>query len=127
MRTWPLARRYLRREHRARLPRSITAECLPDIVDLLIQLPATPFLNDGQTVTLTVSHSAVSDIAGGSFDELKDIPPLVKTGAGGVGGPAAERRVKIPIECRRFVRLEIAVSPGANDPAATEALLAFVF
>lgn len=90
--------------------------------EILIELPATPSLVDAKTVTLTLEDSA----DGSSFATLASFPAIVVTGSSGAGGGAVEQRVKIPIECRRYIRLAQAVLTGGGSNVAISSTLSIV-
>jgi hypothetical protein len=91
-------------------------------VELLVELPATPALAAGQTITLTVQDSA----DGANFAAVADLPPIVVTSAG-AGGAAVERRFKLPIGTRRHLRLQQAASATAGNNTAVVGSIGFVF
>lgn len=91
--------------------------------ELSITLPATPALVDAKTITLTLKDSA----DGVTFAAVADLPPIVSTGAGGVGAAAIDRRFKPPIGLQRYLRLDAAVLAAGGDNTAVSTTLALVF
>jgi hypothetical protein len=94
-----------------------------DEFDVLVELPATPSLADTKTVTLTLEDSA----DGATFAAIPALATLVVTGAGGAGAAAATRRVKLPPDVRRYIRLGQAVASSGGDNTAVAATLSLVF
>lgn len=86
--------------------------------ELVIAAPAlgaTP-LPDGQTITYHVFH----DTAVGFGSETLLATLGVQTGAGGAGAAAAEFRLRLPTNVKRYVRAK-AVKTGAANASASSA------
>lgn len=92
---------------------------IPEHVQALIELPATPSLADGQTITLTLHDSADNS----SFAAVAALASLAVTGAGGVGAAATSRQVALPPGIRRYIRLSQAASATAGNNTAVSATL----
>lgn len=92
--------------------------------ELLIEAPAcnTTQLPDTQTLTYTVQHATDS----GFSSPVTLFSGILQTGAGGAGAVAATKRVGIPSDVSRYVRLQI-VKSGAGDATAAIATLSLVF
>lgn len=80
-------------------------------VDVEIVLPATPDLTDGDTITITLQDSADDN----TFASIEELATLVVTGAGGTGGPAATRVVRLPSSTKRYINANAAVLTGGGD------------
>lgn len=85
-------------------------------VDILIEAPilAVGELANGSTMTYTLQHD--TDVA---FGSAVDLYPgvLVQTGAGGNGAAAASKRVALPSDVKRYIRLRATNSAAANASA----------
>lgn len=93
-------------------------------VELSVVLPATPALVDTKSITLKVQDSA--DDA--SFADVADLPTItVGPAAGGTGGSAVDRRFKLPIGLRQYVRLYQAVDSGGGSNVAVSSTLQLVY
>lgn len=96
---------------------------IPD-VELRVELPATPNLADTKSITLTVKDSADNS----TFAAIADLPAItVGPGSGGTGGTAVDRRFKLPIGTRRYIRLDAAVEASGGDNTAKSTTLSLVF
>lgn len=97
---------------------------LPPNVELLIEAPALVVgdLGNGDTITYVVEMDA--DSAFGSPTEVYGIV-LTQTGAGGTGAAAASKRVALPSDCERYVRVKATNSAAgdASDKSVTATLL----
>ena len=91
--------------------------------ELLIEVPATPNLANGATITLTVQDSPDN----AAFAAQSELPPIILTGAGGVGAAAVARYFKFPITCGRYLRLNQIASAGGGDSTAVSSTLSIVF
>ena len=92
-------------------------------VELGLTVPATVSLVDAKTLTFVIQDSA----DGVTFAAVADLPPVVITGAGGVGADAVDRRFKLPITLRQYVRLSQTVLAAGGDNTALSSTLAFFF
>lgn len=92
-----------------------------DALEAHLELPATPDLADGETITLSIEDSA--DDA--SFAALETLGTLVVTGAGGAGAAAKKLRFYLPPDCRRYVRAAAAASTTAGDNTGVDYTLNF--
>lgn len=81
--------------------------------EVLINAPAltTGQLGDTQTITYSLRHSDAADFTGDA-ELLGGL--IVQTGAGGAGAAAAEKRVRLPSNVKRYVRAR-AVKTGASN------------
>lgn len=91
-------------------------------VALLIEVPALPALVDAKTVIITVQDSA----DGVTFAAVADIGVVTLTGAGGVGTSAFAKEVKIPFNCRRYLRFNQAVLTAGGDNTAKSTTLSVI-
>lgn len=86
----------------------LLAEC-----ELVIEAPAlaTADLPDAQTMTYKVQHDTDS-----AFGTAVDLFPsaIVQTGAGGAGAAAATKRLRLPSDVKRYIRV-VATNSGAGD------------
>lgn len=93
--------------------------------ELLIEAPAllTAQLPDTKTITYVIQHD--TDAA---FGSAVDLYPsiLVQTGAGGGGAAAAKKRIGLPSDVKRYVRLK-ATGLATVDGSASSATLSLVF
>lgn len=93
-------------------------------VELLIELPATPDLVEAKDITLTLKDSA----DGENFAAIDEVAPIVVTGAAeAAGGSAVASRFKIPIACRRYLRLDAEVEAAGGSNTDILASFKFVF
>jgi hypothetical protein len=92
-----------------------------DEIEVEISRPATPALVDAKTITDVLTDSAdnvtFAAIVGGPA-------AIVSTGAGGVGAPALLKRVRLPSNTRRYVRLESTVLAAGGDNTAVASTMA---
>lgn len=92
--------------------------------ELLIQAPALAVgdLANDDTMTYIVEHD--DDAAFGTVATLID-KVIVQTGAGGAGAAAAEKRVRLPVDVKRYVRVKVTNSDAgdASDKEVTVKLL----
>lgn len=93
--------------------------------ELLIEAPAhtTTLLPDTETEKYTVEHD--SDPAFGTVSNL-DVDALTQTGAGGVGAAAATKRVGLPSDVKRYIRLK-AIKTGTGNASTISAKLSVMF
>jgi hypothetical protein len=96
---------------------SVVNGAVGNFCEFVIDLPATPSLANGQTMTITIQDSADNS----SFAAVAGLSTLVVTGAGGVGAAAASRRVRLPSTLRRYVGINIAASATTGDNTAVSA------
>ena len=87
-----------------------------------LEVPATPSLANGQTLTFTVQDSA----DGTSFATIDPAISTVVTGGGG-GGPAKTVRFRLPPLARRYVRLNQAASATAGNNTAVSTTFRALF
>jgi hypothetical protein len=95
-------------------------------VELLIEGPLLVVgkLANASTMTYEVQHD--TDSAFGTAESLYGGPNLTQTGAGGVGAAAASKRVALPTDVKRYVRLKCTNS-DALDASAVKGKLSLVF
>jgi hypothetical protein len=95
------------------------------VCELLIEAPAltTAELPDAETMTYDVYHDDSSDFSG---ETLLHSAALVQTGAGGAGDAAASKRVGIPSDVKRYLRIK-ATNSGAGDASGSDATSSLVF
>lgn len=81
--------------------------------ELYLEAPAltTTMLPDGETMTYIVQHD--DDSAFGSVETLLD-NVIVQTGAGSAGDAAATKRVKLPTDTKKYIRIK-ATKTGTGD------------
>lgn len=93
--------------------------------EIVINAPAltTGELGDTQTITYSLRHSDAADFSGDS-ELLGNL--IVQTGAGGAGAAAAEKRVRLPSNVKRYVRAR-AVKTGASNASTANATTKMVF
>jgi hypothetical protein len=91
-------------------------------LELLISAPALAVgqLANASTMKYKLQHD--TDSAFGTAENLCGIETIVQTGAGGVGAAAATKRVALPSDCKRYVRLVVTNSAAADASAATATL-----
>lgn len=85
--------------------------------ELVIEAPAlnTTQQPDAKTLKYDVEHS---DAAGSGYTTLyEDV--ITQTGAGGAGAAAAEKRVRLPDDCKRYVRVTVTGSAAGNSSTAS--------
>lgn len=86
--------------------------------ELLITAPALAVgqLADASTMKYTIEHD--TDAAFGTVATLQaDV--IVQTGAGGVGAAGVTKRVRLPVDVNRYVRMKVTNSAAANASAAS--------
>lgn len=83
-------------------------------VELLIEAPAltTGQLGDGNTMTYEVYHD--TDSAFGTEVSVYGGPNLTQTGAAGAGAAATRKRVALPTDVKRYVRVKVTNSAAGN-------------
>lgn len=93
--------------------------------EFLIEAPAltTGELGDTQTITYSLRQSNAADFSGDS-EVLGGL--IVQTGAGGAGAAAASKRVRLPSDVQRYVRLR-AVKTGASNASTKSGSLKLLF
>lgn len=94
--------------------------------ELLIEAPAlaTADLGDGATMKYEVQHD--TDSAFGTAESLYGTPNLTQTGAGGAGAAAATKRVALPTDVKRYVRVK-ATNSAAGDASDKSVTVSLVF
>ncbi len=94
--------------------------------EVLIEAPAlaTADLGDAATIKYEVYHAASSDFS----DEasLYGTPQLTQTGAGGAGAAAATKRVALPTNVSRHIRVK-ATNSAAGDASDKSFTVSLVF
>lgn len=93
--------------------------------EFLLEVPAVNAtqLPNTQTLTYSVVSSASSDL---SSPTVHNAAQLVQTGAGGAGAAAAQVRLRLPSDCKRYVGIKC-VKSGAGDASAATATLRMLF
>ena len=76
---------------------------------------------DDKTMTYIIEHD--TDSAFGSAATLID-RVIVQTGAGGAGADAATKRVRLPSDCNRYIRLKATGSATGNSSTKSMTLTA---
>ena len=89
-----------------------------------VDVPALANLAEGETVTLKVQHAATT--AASDFLDLPGASAII-TGDVGGGAVASSFAFSVPPDCRRYLRLHVAVSAAGGDNTAVEATLALAF
>lgn len=84
-------------------------------------IPATTCAT-GQTITVTLQDSANDS----SFAQIAECETLVLTGASNATA-ATTRRWRLPRSCRRYIRVNIAMSATTGDQTAITSKLALLF
>jgi hypothetical protein len=85
-----------------------------ETVEFGVVAPALPLVADAATISYVVEDSA----DGVAFAPVVGLAPIISTGAGGLGAPALERKVKLPPSIRRYVRASTTVLAGGGDNTA---------
>jgi hypothetical protein len=88
-----------------------------------MELPALPSLADTKKATITLEDSA----DGTTFAAIPSLAALEVTGAGGAGAVAVNRRVRLPVDVRRYLRAKAAVEAAGGNNTAKSLTLALVF
>lgn len=93
--------------------------------EVIINAPALTVgeLADTQTITYSLRHSDAADFSGDS-ELLGGL--IVQTGAGGAGAAAAEKRVALPTDVKRYIRTR-AVKAGASNASTANGSMKMVF
>lgn len=96
-------------------------------LELLIEAPAldSTELPDGETTTYKVEHDDNSDFSAAT--DLYGSDVLVQTGAGGSGADAAEKRVRLPSDVKRHVRVTATTSSTTGDQSGSTVTASLVF
>lgn len=91
-------------------------------IQALISAPAvnTTECPDTKTLKYTLQHD--TDPAFGTAADLHT-DAITQTGAGGAGAAAAEKRIGLPDNCNRYVRLKVVGSAAGNATTATATLV----
>lgn len=93
--------------------------------ELIIDAPALVVGDLADAATMKYTVETDDDSAFGSVTTLfADI--LVQTGAGGAGAAAASKRLRLPSNCERYVRIK-AVNSGAGDASDKSVTMSLVF
>lgn len=91
--------------------------------ELVVNAPActTGQLGDTQTLTYSVRHDDAAD-----FSTDAELMPavIVQTGAGGAGAAAAEKRLRLPTNVKRYVRVRC-VKTGASNASTASCEMSF--
>lgn len=86
--------------------------------ELVVNAPActTGQLGDTQTLTYSVRHDDNAD-----FSTDSELMPavVVQTGAGGAGAVAAEKRLRLPLNVKRYVRVRCVKTGASNASTAS--------
>lgn len=96
---------------------------LPEAVQLRLAVEALPVLKDGETVTVTIQDS----LDGVLWANAANLSPLILTGAGGVGAPAATLNHRAPLTLRQYVRASAVASAASGDNTAAMFSLELAF
>jgi hypothetical protein len=101
-----------------------TGRVLPG-TEILIDAPALAVgeLGNGNTMKYDVQHD--TDSAFGTAEDLYGVV-LTQTGGGGVGAAAASKRVALPSDCKRYVRVR-ATADAALDASGKSATINVLF
>lgn len=93
--------------------------------ELLLSAPAvtTGMLGDAATIKYKLQHD--TDPAFGTATDLYGTDVLTQTGAGGAGAVAATKRVALPSDCKRYVRM-VATKSATGDASSVSATLELV-
>lgn len=94
----------------------------PEDFEVEIEIPATPSLANGQTLTFLVQDSADN----GTFASISGAAQFVITG-GASGGAAQKFHFRLPSNVRQYVRVNTAASATAGDSTAVSLSLRLVF
>ncbi len=94
----------------------------PEDFEVEIDIPATPSLANGQTLTFLVQDSADNS----SFASISGATQFVLTG--GASGAAAQKfHFRVPSNARQYIRVNTAASATAGDSTAVSLSLRLVF
>jgi hypothetical protein len=98
----------------------ITAGDIENVV-VELDLPAEAGLSDSKTLTYTLKDSA----DGNSFAAVEPAIAYAYTGTGGTGFAGKKLRVRLPVGCRRYIRVEqtVTATPGTLAASFTVSLL----
>jgi hypothetical protein len=101
-----------------------TSGSVPAHAELLIEAPLLAFADLGDAATMKYEVQHDTDSAFGTAVSLYGTV-LTQTGAGGVGAAAATKRVRLPSDCSRYIRVAATNSAGgdASDKTLTVTLL----
>lgn len=89
-----------------------------------IDLPATPSLADTKVITLTLKDSADDS----TFAAITGVSTVTATGvATSQGGPAVNRKIRLPQGTRRYIRLDAAVEASGGDNTGVSTTLSVQF
>lgn len=92
-------------------------------VEVLIEVPALPALEDGKDATITFQDSADDS----SFAAVDQIAAITLTGAGGAGASATSMRFRLPSDIRRYIRFSAAVEAAGGDNTAVDVTMSLIF
>lgn len=101
---------------------SLSAGRIP-LVEFDVQCPATPALVDAKNLVFTIEDSA----DGVNFAAVVDFPTITMTGAGGAGAAAFDRRFKLPIGIRQYIRVSVTADAAAGDSTGVTYQYSLVF
>jgi hypothetical protein len=93
-----------------------------ELAEILISAPAVTTTMVPDTKTITYSVQMDDDSAFGSPTTLL-ASAIVQTGAGGAGAAAATRRIKIPSNCERYIRLVAVSGADVTDSSSVSATM----
>lgn len=82
-------------------------------IEVLLTAPALATADLGDAATMTYTLQMDSDVAFGSATDVYGVV-LTQTGAGGAGAAAATKRIALPSNCERYIRVK-AVNSAAGD------------
>lgn len=97
---------------------------VPPGTEIVIQAPALVVGDLGNGDTMKYEVQMDTDSAFGSPTSIYGVV-LTQTGAGGTGAAAAEKRVALPSDCERYVRVSATNSAGGD--ASDKSVIANVF
>lgn len=84
----------------------------------------TGMLGDAATLRYKLQHD--TDAAFGTATDIYGTDVLQQTGAGGAGAAAATKRVGLPSDCKRYIRLVVTKS-ATGDASSVSATMELVF
>ena len=94
----------------------------PENVDVVLSIPATPSLASGQTLIAklqqSTDNSTFTDVTAGADSTI--------TG-GASGGAATDFHFRLPPDCARYIRFNIAMSATAGDNTAVSSTFGLRF
>jgi hypothetical protein len=95
-------------------------------VEVLIQAPAldTTELPNAATMIYDLYHAASADF---SDEVLLQDNVITQTGAGGAGDAAVDKRVRLPVDVARFIRVKVTGSATIGDCSADSVTMRLAF